>query len=322
MADVFVDYEPNDSGLAREIATELTIYSLSCFLVERLAPADRSTERLALEAGKAQVIVLLWSAAAASALQSRGMLERTAAFIRYWSEERLIVARLDETELPFGLRDVPSIPPSVLLWDKVARAANEIIAAGRPGSMMDLGDHDWQGVTQVWTDARPGIAPDDVRSAELGDHEWQGATQASSATPAPASPALPPAPVDNSLFVSYAHSDLSSVDPIVGEISALGFPVWIDRAEMSSAAGWAGQITRAVKASRAVVLMASTAAYASDHVVREMYLAMNAKKKIVPIELEPAAMTDEFEYILAPFQRFTLAAGSREAVLSRALKTV
>lgn len=107
----------------------------------------------------------------------------------------------------------------------------------------------------------------------------------------------------------------------MNDIAALGFSVWIDRNEMSSASGWAGQITRAIKGSRAVALMASTLAYSSDQVVREMYLAMNAKKKIVPLELEPAAINDEFEYILAPFQRFAVYDGLRESTLSRALKS-
>ena len=101
----------------------------------------------------------------------------------------------------------------------------------------------------------------------------------------------------------------------------MGRAVWIDRTGMTGGPGWAGQIARAIKGSRAVVLMASPSAYASDQVVRELYLAMGSKKIIVPIELEPADLPDELAYILAPFQRHALA-GDPRTMLARALDKV
>ena len=135
-------------------------------------------------------------------------------------------------------------------------------------------------------------------------------------------PVLPPAAVGDTLFVSYAHRDRLRVDPLVLEIEGMGRAVWIDRTGMTGGPGWAGQIARAIKGSRAVVLMASPSAYASDQVVRELYLAMGSKKIIVPIELEPADLPDELAYILAPFQRHALQAGDMRSVLSRALDAV
>lgn len=134
--------------------------------------------------------------------------------------------------------------------------------------------------------------------------------------------AVPPAVVGESLFVSYAHYDRLRVDSLVLEIEAMGRVVWIDRTGMTGGPGWAGQIARAIKGSRAVVLMASPSAYASDQVVRELYLAMGSKKIIVPIELEPADLPDELAYILAPFQRHAVQAGDMRGILSRALAAV
>ncbi|MDI1284224.1 MAG: toll/interleukin-1 receptor domain-containing protein [Reyranella sp.] len=133
--------------------------------------------------------------------------------------------------------------------------------------------------------------------------------------------ALPLAVLGESLFVSYAHHDRLRVDPLVLEIEGMGRTVWIDRTGMTGGPGWAGQIARAIKGSRAVVLMASPSAYASDQVVRELYLAMGSKKIIVPIELEPADLPDELAYILAPFQRHALA-GDPRTMLMRALDKV
>ncbi|MFI5012207.1 MAG: toll/interleukin-1 receptor domain-containing protein [Hyphomicrobiales bacterium] len=137
--------------------------------------------------------------------------------------------------------------------------------------------------------------------------------------PAPDAAATTAAEGGKPIFVSYSHQDIARVDPIVDEIEALGHAVWIDRREISGGPGWAGQVVRGLRAARTVVLMASRQAYASDQVVREMYLAMSEKKPIVPFELESAEMPDELQYILAPFQRHRLDGGDRSKIIVNAL---
>jgi class 3 adenylate cyclase len=127
---------------------------------------------------------------------------------------------------------------------------------------------------------------------------------------------------DAALFVSYSHKDRPRVEPIVSVIEEMGRKVWIDRSDITGQTGWAGQIVRAIRECRAVVLMASPNSYSSDQVVRELYLAMNHRKTIVPIEIEPAEMPDELQYILAPFQHHRLSGGEARAVLGRALAAV
>ncbi len=124
------------------------------------------------------------------------------------------------------------------------------------------------------------------------------------------------------LFVSYSHRDKQSVEPIVSQIESMGRTVWMDRTGITGQAGWAGQIVRAIRECKAVVLMASPNSYASDQVVRELYLAMNHKKPIVPIELAPAELPDELQYILAPFQHHRLSGNETKDVLGRALAAV
>ena len=110
---------------------------------------------------------------------------------------------------------------------------------------------------------------------------------------APSRQLAPGVDPSDALFISYAHVDLGLVEPVLSELDALGRRVWIDRSEMTGSGGWAGQIVAAIKQSRAVVLMASPRAYASHHVVRELYLAMSNNKPIVPLELEQAELPDE-----------------------------
>ncbi len=148
------------------------------------------------------------------------------------------------------------------------------------------------------------------------------APRAAAPAPAPVSPAPAPAADGATLFVSYSHKDRQRVDPIVSVIEEMGRRVWMDRTGITGQAGWAGQIVRAIRECRAVVLMASPNSYSSDQVVRELYLAMNHKKAIVPIEIEPAEMPDELQYILAPFQHHRLSGGEARTVLGRALAAI
>jgi outer membrane biosynthesis protein TonB len=161
------------------------------------------------------------------------------------------------------------------------------------------------------------------RRARKRRRRAERAASQSDAAPAPAmTAAAPPAADDAALFVSYSHKDRSRVEPIVSVIEEMGRRVWMDRTDITGQAGWAGQIVRAIRECRAVVLMASPNSYSSDQVVRELYLAMNHKKAIVPIEIEPAEMPDELQYILAPYQHHRLSGGEARAVLGRALAAI
>jgi hypothetical protein len=105
------------------------------------------------------------------------------------------------------------------------------------------------------------------------------------------------------LFVSYAHADTHVVDQVLDGVRAAGAAFWIDRAALQSGSNWAGEIVRAIKTARGVLVMCSTNAFGSDHVKREVYLADKYKKAIVPIFVEPAEPPDDFEYFLAGIQR-------------------
>jgi len=53
-----------------------------------------------------------------------------------------------------------------------------------------------------------------------------------------------------------------------------------------------------------------------------IYLAMSGRKLIIPLEVEPAELPDELQYMLAPFQRHNLSTGTSRDVLARALAAI
>src|SRR5690242_7832316 len=91
------------------------------------------------------------------------------------------------------------------------------------------------------------------------------------------------------LFISYSRSDWERVHPWVERLQAAGATVWIDRSGIDGALLWTQEIAAAIEGCRLVALMASAHSVASEHVVREVTLAVEARKPILPLLLEPIA---------------------------------
>jgi hypothetical protein len=117
---------------------------------------------------------------------------------------------------------------------------------------------------------------------------------------APAEPAAVAAP--EAVFVSYSRVDSGVVLPVCAAVQGLGQDLWLDQEDVAAGESWAGEIVRAIRAVRVVVVMCSKAAFESDHVKRELFLADRYKKRLVPILLEDAPMPDDFEYFFAGVQ--------------------
>jgi len=113
-------------------------------------------------------------------------------------------------------------------------------------------------------------------------------------------------PSSDAVFVSYARANDMTVLPLVEAAKRAGRKFWLDQQGISAGDGWAGEIVRAIKAAGGVVVMCSNAAFESDHVKREIYLADRYKKKLVPVFIEHAEPPEDFEYFFAGVQSLNL----------------
>jgi TIR domain/Sel1 repeat len=104
------------------------------------------------------------------------------------------------------------------------------------------------------------------------------------------------------VFASYSREDALRVDRVVAELENDGIGVWVDRQRIAGGAPWPAQIVRAIRDSQVLAVFCSQHAFSSDHVFREIHLAIQYKKVLVPIMLEPVPMPDLFLYYLSPFQ--------------------
>lgn len=113
-------------------------------------------------------------------------------------------------------------------------------------------------------------------------------------------------PSSDAVFVSYARANDMTVLPLVEAAKRAGRKFWLDQQGISAGDGWAGEIVRAIKSAGGVVVMCSQAAFESDHVKREIYLADRYRKKLVPVFIEQAEPPEDFEYFFAGVQSLNL----------------
>ncbi len=104
------------------------------------------------------------------------------------------------------------------------------------------------------------------------------------------------------LFASYSRQDHEKVDAMIADIEHGGLPVWLDRVNISGGATWPEAIVQAIKGARGVIVFCSHHSLGSDNVLREVNLAAEFKKPILPVMLEAVQVPDSFHYYLSTRQ--------------------
>jgi hypothetical protein len=118
--------------------------------------------------------------------------------------------------------------------------------------------------------------------------------------------AEPEPPQTNTVFVSYARANAKEVLAVIDAAKAQGRSFWIDQKGIGAGQSWAGEIVRAIRTASGVVVMCSKAAFESDHIKREIYLADRYRKKLTPVFIEQAEPPEDFEYFFAGVQQLKL----------------
>lgn len=104
------------------------------------------------------------------------------------------------------------------------------------------------------------------------------------------------------IFISYARKDQEQAGLVVKLLQEQGYSVWMDEGNIEAAGLWSEQIVHAIRECRVLVLLVSRNSLASDNVHKEVMLASETRKKILPVYLEPCELTDRFRYQLAGIQ--------------------
>ena len=117
------------------------------------------------------------------------------------------------------------------------------------------------------------------------------------------------------VFVSYSSLDRDRVMPVVESLRGNGISVWVDEGNIHAADLWSEQIVQAIADCRVMVVMLSQNSTDSHNVVKEVMLASEQKKALLPVYLEPADVPAKLQYQLAGIQHLELYGENEEQVL-------
>jgi hypothetical protein len=325
-----------------------------------LSPAEDFRAAIEGAIETARCMVLLWSKAAA---ESKWVQEEIRLAIRLWSYDRLVLASLDDTPLPMGLRDLSAIPiqkakeSGTKLLIAHARAIVErerfsayteqaqadetplanalrsspyysranaaalgilifitlgfVAAIGLWTSVESLPDFPSLPVPRI--PAPDSLIPIILVSLALGIAVDAGIAWLWTKRSRLQSNHMPSRALTRELpetqkgapqvFVSYSRVDERKVDQLVQPFGQLGYAIWIDR-QSTGSTRYAAPIVHAIRGSKLVALMCSHNAFASDHVIREIYLAGDYKKPFIVFQLDSTAIPDEVHYLCQVFHEF------------------
>lgn len=321
---VFIAHAEADQAAAEELKAFLKTRGL----VVETETGARGFRHL----GPSDVVIALWSQKSVFGAH-RMMMEKR--MLDAWADGRLVLVKLDHGFLPVGMRDLAAIDGSfepsrkMTVWPAVERAAREAINT----ALVERSDNFWK--------ASPPPKAERERSGGFfgGAKKKAAERQEDRAAPAPAAsapsagldmtasaaPGAPQAGPASTLFISYAHADNATVQPVVDVVKDNGRAVWIDKGGIAPGENWAGEIVRGIKGSTGVMIMCSPNAFESDHIKREVYLADRYKKPMLPVFIAEAQPPEDFEYFFAGVQwleLFKLAEADRPAAIGKALGAV
>ncbi len=105
------------------------------------------------------------------------------------------------------------------------------------------------------------------------------------------------------IFISYSRKDSAQAELLAEMLGSAGLSCWIDKQGIDVATLWSGEIVDAIDGCKAFLVLLSTASTQSTNVQKEVALASERKKKILPLDLEPVALSRDLAYHLAGIQR-------------------
>ena len=118
--------------------------------------------------------------------------------------------------------------------------------------------------------------------------------------------------MSSEVFISYASKDRKRILDLVDRLSAAGVSVWIDQMGIEGATMWSQEIVAAIRDCKVLILAISKNSAGSENVVKEVALASEGRKRILPVYLEQAEIPESMAYQLAGIQRVDFFEGQEE----------
>ena len=101
------------------------------------------------------------------------------------------------------------------------------------------------------------------------------------------------------VFISHATGDKTVADAVCSALETAGIRCWIAPRDVQPGRSFAGEITRGIQNSKAIVLIFSAHSNNSEQVLREVQLATNSHLHIVQFRIEDVILNDDLKYFLS-----------------------
>ena len=112
------------------------------------------------------------------------------------------------------------------------------------------------------------------------------------------------------IFISYSRQDCDFVDKLITELAEQDFNTWRDTDNIGGGAAWRAAISRAIRNCEAFLVVLSPQSVASKNVVKELSLADEHRRPIVPVRFQEFESLPDIEYQLSGLQWVDFSAGS------------
>jgi len=119
--------------------------------------------------------------------------------------------------------------------------------------------------------------------------------------------------MNSEVFISYASKDRERILHLVDRLESAGVSVWIDQMSIEGATMWSQEIVSAIRNCKVLILAISGNSADSKNVVKELALASEGHKNILPVYLESVEVPESMAYQLAGIQRVEFFEGNDDS---------
>src|SRR5947199_9868217 len=98
------------------------------------------------------------------------------------------------------------------------------------------------------------------------------------------------------VFLSYASAEQDRALAVADALQQAGITIWLDRHAIAGGAAWSTAIVRGIKDCAVCLVLGSARAFASPNVQRELNLAVEENRPLLPLLLEQVTAPDDVRY--------------------------
>jgi formylglycine-generating enzyme required for sulfatase activity len=124
------------------------------------------------------------------------------------------------------------------------------------------------------------------------------------------------------IFFSYSRKDSASVDQLIEQLEQRGVDVWVDRGDLLAGEAWRSSIVEAIINCKVFVIVLSPNSVESENVAKELTLAEQYKKRVLPLVLEEVKIPPSLDYQLAGLHYQTFEEGRYEENFDRLVRAL